>query len=61
MALLEKELNSLQVRGQELKRQVTSVYSCLGRISGEQVTVPEAVNVEGEGEEEDGDTRNKSG
>lgn len=49
VVLLEKELNSLRVEGQELKRQTTALYMCLSRLSGEKVAVQE----EG-GEEEEG-------
>ena len=50
VVLLEKELNSLRVEGQELKRQTTALYMCLSRLSGEEVAIQEG----GGGEEEGG-------
>lgn len=49
VVLLEKELNSLRVEGQELKRQTTALYMCLSRLSGEKVAVQEEGREEEEG------------
>lgn len=57
VVLLEKELNSLRVEGQELKRQTTALYMCLSRLSGEKVALPEGVRGEEEGGEGEGEEK----
>ena len=52
--MLEKELNSHRIEGQELKQQATALYQCLSRLSGETVDVP-AGGEGGEGGEEGGE------
>ena len=50
---LEKELNSLRIEGQELRKCVSALYACLSRLSGESVAEMEGEKEDGEGAQQE--------